>query len=76
MNLRESFQLSLPSSQTYKRIRSYRVLLEWWKPTHGAYTPPTKEGKNNSHRQTNARTVYIIKHINFFDGSGIKTDPF
>ena len=45
-------------------------------PTQAATAPPTKEGKNNGHRQTNARTVYIIKHINFFDGSGIKTDPF
>ena len=29
-------------------------------------TPPTKGGKNNGYRQTNARTGYIIKHINFF----------
>ncbi len=32
-------------------------------------SPPTKEGKNNGYRQTNARTVYIIKYTNFFDGS-------
>ena len=31
-------------------------------------SPPTKSGKNNDCRQTNARTVYIIKYINFFDG--------
>ncbi len=32
-------------------------------------TPPTKGGKNNGYRQTNARTVYIIKYIIFL------TDP-
>ncbi len=32
-------------------------------------TPPTKEGKNNGYRQTNARAVYIVNYINFFDGS-------
>ncbi len=31
--------------------------------------PPTKSGKNNDCRQTNARTVVINKYINFFDGS-------
>ena len=31
-------------------------------------TPPTKEGKENGYRQTNARTVNIIKYINFFNG--------
>ena len=35
---------------------------------HWLPTPTTKEGKNNGYRQTNARTVYIIKYINFFDG--------
>ncbi len=30
--------------------------------------PPTKTGKNNGCRQTNARTVVINKYINFFDG--------
>ncbi len=33
-----------------------------------ADAPPTKEGKNNGYHQTNARTVNIIKYINFFDG--------
>ncbi len=33
-----------------------------------AQPPPTKEGKNNGYRQTNAGTVNIIKYINFFDG--------
>ena len=28
-----------------------------------ATTPTTKAGKNNGYRQTNARTVYIIKYI-------------
>ncbi len=32
-------------------------------------TTTTKGGKNNGYRQTNARMVYIIKYINFFDGS-------
>ncbi len=27
-------------------------------------SPPTKGGKKNDYRQTNARTVYIIKYIN------------
>ncbi len=30
--------------------------------------PPTKTGKNNGCRQTNARTVVINKYIIFFDG--------
>ncbi len=43
-------------------------------------TPPTKAGKNNGYRQTNARTVYIIKYcILFFltdpSKSGIKKGP-
>ena len=31
-------------------------------------TPPPMGGKNNDCRQTNARTVYIITHIIFYDG--------
>ncbi len=41
-------------------------------------SPPTKAGKNNGYRQTNARTVYIIKFINFLTDpskSGIKKGP-
>ncbi len=42
-------------------------------------SPPTKEGKNNGYRQTNARTFNIIKYIIFLTDpskSGIKTVPF
>ncbi len=35
----------------------------------GLTSPPTKTGKNNGCRQTNARTVVNNKYINFFDGS-------
>ncbi len=42
--------------------------------------PPTKTGKNNGCRQTNARTVVIYKYINFFgrvrQKSDIKKGPF
>ena len=31
-----------------------------------ASSPPTKPGKSNGYRQTNARTVYIIKYIKNF----------
>ena len=36
--------------------------------TYVLVAPPTKEGKNNGYRQTNARTVNIIRYIKFFDG--------
>ncbi len=42
-------------------------------------TPPTKVGKNNDCRRTNARTVKIIKYIIFLTGpskSDIKKGPF
>ncbi len=41
-------------------------------------TPPTKAGKNNDCRQTNAKTVLIIEYIIFLTGpskSDIKTGP-
>ncbi len=52
----------------YHRVRDGLDLTESFARTDSPFilSPPTKTGKNNGCRQTNARTVVINKYINFF----------